>query len=143
MGVIIWWSGLVMAVKGMGALSGRGSGSQNASLRTCWPGHSFVGSCSQDHREGQSSRCPSTGGTSKFRSRRGKRPLIDRFVRREKLELRPNKKHLQSQSAKTYLNDYVTPLHLRILFSLSRDTNIKSAQSVKEGVIMRTIQKQC
>ena len=34
---------LVIAVKGMGALSGQRSASQNASPRTSWPGHLFAG----------------------------------------------------------------------------------------------------
>ena len=49
----------------------------------------------------------------------GKRPLIARFFRRDKkIELMWNKKMLKSQLAKVYLNDDMTQLRSRILFSL-------------------------
>ena len=62
--------------------------------------------------------------------------MIARFVRREKIELMRSKKNLKSQPAKIDLNDDVTPLRLRILFSLRRDPAIKSPQSRNEKIIV-------
>ena len=51
----------------------------------------------------------------------GKRPLIARFVRREKkIELMRNKKNLKSHSVNIYLNDDVTPLRSKILFFVTQ-----------------------
>ena len=54
-------------------------------------------------------------------SRNGKRTLIARFVRREKkIEMMRNKKKLKEHGKQIYLNDDITPLRSRILFSLQR-----------------------
>ena len=47
-----------------------------------------------------------------------------------------NKKILKSQSAKICLNDDMTQLRLRILFSLCTDPIIKSAQSGNEKIVV-------
>ena len=65
----ICWIALVMAVTGMRALSGRGSGSQNESPETFWHRHSFWVLCSQqDLREEQSGGASVLDGQASFKA---------------------------------------------------------------------------
>lgn len=72
-------------------------------------------------------------------SRNGKRPLIVKFVRREKkFELMNSKKKLRNSESQVYLNDDITLLRAKLAAKLRQKEDIKTVSMQNERVVIYT-----
>ena len=68
-------------------------------------------------------------------SRKGKRPLIVKFLRRQrKLELMNSKMNLRDSDSNVYLNDNITFLRAKLAAKLRQKTDIKTVSMPNERV---------
>ena len=74
-------------------------------------------------------------------SRRGKKPLIVKFVRRETmLEIMRNKKKLKEGEHQIYINDDLTPLRSKISAKLREIEDMKTVVMQNEKITLYDIQ---